>query len=227
MLYLIPTPIGNKDDITLRALKLFKELKYFICEDTRTTMKLFGMYEIDYKEKEFLSLTSFTNQWKFNHYLNILKTSDVWLVSEAWTPWLSDPGKSMIQMCNENALPYSILPGANALVPAVVWAGFDTSKFTFIGFLPTKKWRQTALKTIVDSSLRSEWLPVFFYESVHRVEKLMQELKVMGFVGKISLTRELSKMFEQQVTARVDDILEMIKNGKIPLKGEFVIGVQA
>ncbi|PJA49083.1 MAG: 16S rRNA (cytidine(1402)-2'-O)-methyltransferase [candidate division SR1 bacterium CG_4_9_14_3_um_filter_40_9] len=227
MLYLIPTPIGNKDDITLRALKLFKELKYFICEDTRTTMKLLGMYEIDYKEKEFFSLTSFTNQGKLNHYLNILKTSDVGLVSEAGTPGLSDPGKSMIQICNENVLPYSILPGANALVPAVVGAGFDTSKFTFIGFLPTKKGRQTALKAMIDSSLRSEGQATFFYESVHRIGKLMQELKVLGFAGKISLTRELSKMFEQQVTASVDEILSMIKNGKIPLKGEFVIGVMS
>ena len=227
MLYLIPTPIWNKDDITLRALKLFKELKYFICEDTRTTMKLLGMYEIDYKEKEFFSLTSFTNQWKLNHYLNILKTSDVGLVSEAWTPGLSDPGKSMIQICNENVLPYSILPGANALVPAVVGAGFDTSKFTFIGFLPTKKGRQTALKAMIDSSLRSEWQATFFYESVHRIGKLMQELKVLGFAGKISLTRELSKMCEQQITASVDEILSMIKNGKIPLKGEFVIWVMS
>jgi len=224
MLYLIPTPVWNKDDITLRALKLFKELKYFICEDTRTTMKLFGMYEIDYKEKEFLSLTSFTNQWKFNHYLNILKTTDVWLVSEAWTPGLSDPGKSMIQLCNENKLPYSILPGANALVPAVVWAWFDTSKFIYIWFLPQKKWRQTALKAMIENK---DQIPVFFYESVHRVEKLMQELKVLGFAGKISLTRELSKMFEQQVTANVDEILLMIKEGKIPLKWEFVIGVNA
>lgn len=222
MLYFIPTPIWNKDDITLRALKLFKELKYFICEDTRTTMKLLGMYDIDSKGKEFMSLTSFTTQWKLNHYLNILKTSDVWLVSEAGTPGLSDPGKSMIQICNENALPYSILPGANALVPAVVWAGFDTSKFVYIGFLPTKKWKQTELKKMIESDI-----PTFFYESVHRIEKTLQELKALWFVWKVSVTRELSKMFEQQVTADIDQILVFLKEGKIPLKGEFVIGVQS
>jgi 16S rRNA (cytidine1402-2'-O)-methyltransferase len=141
-------------------------------------MKLFGMYEIDYKDKQFFSLTSFTSAGSFTKYLEILKTHDVGLVSEAGTPGLSDPGKSMIQLCNENQLPYSILPGANALVPAVVGAGFDTSKFTFIGFLPQKKGRQTALKAMTENK---DQIPVFFYESVHRIEKLMNELKTLGF----------------------------------------------
>lgn len=97
-----------------------KSLKYLICEDTRTTMKLLGIYDIDFKSKELLSLTSFTNSGKLNHYLNILKSSDVGLVSEAGTPGLSDPGKSLIQLCNENNIPYTVLPGANALIPAIV-----------------------------------------------------------------------------------------------------------
>lgn len=224
MLYFIPTPIGNKDDITIRALNLFKELKYLICEDTRTTMKLLKMYEIDYKDKQFLSLTSFTKQWKLNHYLNILKENDVWLVSEAWTPGLSDPWKSMIKLCNENWIPYSILPWANALIPAVVWAWFDSSEFIYLGFLPQKKGRQTILKRILDSSLRSEWhIPVFFYESVHRFEKLIKELKEFGFKWQISVARELSKMFEQYFTWTLNELEIFIKEKKLPIKWEFVI----
>jgi 16S rRNA (cytidine1402-2'-O)-methyltransferase len=102
MLYFIPTPIGNKEDITLRALRLFKELKIFLCEDTRTAKKLLAMYDIDYKNKEFYSLTSFTDQGKLNHYKNLITEHDVAMVSEAGTPGLSDPGKSLIQLCNEH-----------------------------------------------------------------------------------------------------------------------------
>lgn len=218
MLYFIPTPIWNREDITLRALRLLKELKYLFCEDTRTTMKLLQMYEIDFSDKQLSSLTSFTDHGKMNHYLNILKEQDVWIVSEAGTPWLSDPGKSLIQLCNQQNLPYAILPWANALVPAVVGAGFDTSSFIFMGFLPQKKGRQTVLKQAMESEL-----PTFFYESVHRVEKLFSELEKLWFTGKISICRELSKMFEQQITWTLADIQELIKQKKLPIKGEFVI----
>ena len=149
MLYLIPTPVWNKDDITLRALNLFRELKIFICEDTRTFKKLLSMYEIDYSGKEFYSLTSFTDKWKLNFYVKLMQENDIWVVSEAWTPWLSDPGKSLIQLCNENNLKYTVLPWANALVPSVVSAWFDTSSFIFLWFLPQKKWRQTILNKII------------------------------------------------------------------------------
>jgi len=101
----------------------------------------------------------------------------------------------MIQLCNENNIPYTILPGANALIPAVVAAGFDTSAFIYLGFLPTKKGRQTKIKEIIASEI-----PVFVYESVHRIEKLLQELSQAGFNGQISIARELSKMFEQHFT---------------------------
>ena len=221
MLYLIPTPIWNRDDITVRAMKLLKELKYLICEDTRTTMKLLQMYEIEFKEKELMALTSFTDQWRLNHYLNIMKENDVWVVSEAWTPGLSDPGKNLVKICNENNISYSILPGANALVPAVVWAWFDTSEFTYLWFLPQKKWRQTALRWILESKV-----PVFFYESVHRFEKLLKELREIWFGGQISVARELSKMFEQYFTWDIEECLEMVKTKKLPIKGEFVVWIK-
>ncbi|RKW21141.1 16S rRNA (cytidine(1402)-2'-O)-methyltransferase, partial [Candidatus Gracilibacteria bacterium] len=149
MLTFIPTPIGNKEDITLRALRLLKELKYLICEDTRTTKKLLQMYEIDYSDKEFFSLTSFTDKGKLAHYANLIRENEVGMLSDAGTPGLSDPGKMLVQICQSEGLKYSILPGANALVPSIVAAGFDTSEFVYIGFLPQKKGRQTALKTMI------------------------------------------------------------------------------
>lgn len=223
MLYIIPTPIWNRDDITVRGLNLLKELKYLICEDTRTTMKLLSMYEIDYKDKEFYSLTSFTDQGKLKHYVNILQDNNVGLVSEAGTPWLSDPGKTLIRLCNENSINYSVLPGANALVPAVVWSGFDTSKFIYIGFLPQKKWRQTQLKNIIEKKYGD--FPVFFYESVHRIEKLFKELRLLDFQWKISISRELSKLFEQNITWSLEEMENKIKDKTLIIKWEFVIWI--
>lgn len=220
MLYLIPTPIWNKDDITLRALNLFKELKIFICEDTRTFKKLLSMYEIDYSGKEFYSLTSFTDKWKLNFYVKLMQDNDIWVVSEAGTPWLSDPGKSLIQLCNENNLKYTVLPWANALIPSVVSAWFDTSSFVFLWFLPQKKWRQTILNKIVSNEY---WMSVFFYESVHRFEKLLSELQNLWFNWKIFVSREISKMYEQIYNWNLNELIELVKNNKYSIKGEFVI----
>ena len=220
MLYLIPTPIWNKYDITLRALNLFKYLKIFICEDTRTFKKLLLMYEINYSDKEFYSLTSFTDKWKLNFYVKLLQDNDIWVVSEAWTPWLSDPWKSLIQLCNENNLKYTVLPWANALIPSVVSAWFDTSSFVFLWFLPQKKWRQTILNKIVSCEY---WMPVFFYESVHRFEKLLSELENLWFDWKIFVGREISKMYEQLCNWTLDELIDLVKSKKYSVKGEFVI----
>lgn len=220
MLYLIPTPIGNKEDITLRALRLMKELPILICEDTRTTKKLFSMYEIPYQDKQFYSLTSFTDKGKIAHYLNLMKENEIWMLSDAGTPWLSDPWKLLIQLCNQEHLPYTILPGANALIPAVVGAGFDTSSFRYLGFLPQKKGRQTALKEALLNKI-----PTFFYESVHRIEKLIAELDTLWFQGKISITREISKLFEEHLTCDFEEIKEKLSAKALQIKGEFVIGI--
>ena len=203
-------------------MKLFQSLEFFVCEDTRTTMKLMKMYDISYKDKTFFSLTSFTSDNQLAKYVDILKISDIWLVSEAGTPGLSDPGKSMIQLCNEHDIPYTVLPWANALVPAIVAAGFDTSEFVYLWFLPTKKWRQTKIKEILASKI-----PVFVYESVHRIEKLLKELSEAGFTGKISLAREVSKMFEQHFTWTVEEVLNLIQEKKLPIKGEFVVWIKS
>ena len=142
------------------------------------------------------------------------------MLSDAGTPGLSDPGKVLIQLCYENGLNFSVLPGANALVPAVVGAGFDTSSFVYIGFLPQKKGRQTALKIAIQSQI-----PTFFYESVHRMEKLIKELKELGFDGKVMILRELSKAFEEVQTLEMNELLQKWKSGDLVIKGEFVVGL--
>jgi 16S rRNA (cytidine1402-2'-O)-methyltransferase len=191
-----------------------------ICEDTRTAKKLLSMYEISVAWKEFYSLTSFTSSGKLEFYAKLLQENDAVVISEAWTPWLSDPWKSLIQLCNENQIKFSVLPWANALIPSIVAAGFDTTKFIFIWFLPQKKWRQTALKKMIESEI-----PTFFYESVHRISKLLEELKSLNFEWKIFIAREISKVFEQFFTWSLYECEEFIKNWKIVIKGEFVVGL--
>lgn len=219
MLYILPTPVGNLDDITKRVMNAIQSLSYLICEDTRHTKKLLKLLDIDHQHINFYSLTSFTNEWKLSFFVRLLQEHDVGLVSDAGTPGLSDPGKKMVELCNDHRIPYTVFPGSNALIPAVVSAGFDTSKFTFLGFLPTKKWRQSALLSIIESSI-----PVFVYESVHRIDKTLDQMYSLWFRGQVSVSRELSKMHEQIITAPIQDIIEMLQTKKIPLKGEFVIG---
>ena len=221
MLYFIPTPIWNLEDITLRALNLFKKLDIFFCEDTRTFKNLLSKYEIDFFNKKFYSITSYTKPKKLEFYTQLMKGNDIWVVSEAGTPWLSDPGKELIRICWEQNISFEVLPGANALVPAVVSACFDTSKFVYLGFLPQKKWRQTAIKKILESEY-----PVFIYESVHRIEKTLSQLQENWFNWTIFIIREISKMFEQKICWSLEEIQEKIKNWKLKLKWEFVIGIR-
>lgn len=223
MLYIIPTPIWNRDDITLRALKLFENINIFFCEDTRTFKSLLSMYDIDYSKKIFYAITSFTDKWKLNFYKKLLEENDVWLVSEAWTPWLSDPGKSLVQLCNENNLKYTVLPWANALIPSIVSAWFDTSKFVYLWFLPQKNGRQTILKQSIEICSWKKWMAVFFYESVHRFEKLLDELANLWFNWKIFVWREISKMYEQIFNWTFHELFDLVKNWKYSVKGEFVI----
>jgi 16S rRNA (cytidine1402-2'-O)-methyltransferase len=218
MLSFIPTPIGNKEDITLRALRLLRELPVLFCEDIWTTRRLLSMYEISASDKKLYSLTSHTSTNSVNFYVELMSEQNCGVVSEAWTPWLSDPGKHLIKLCREQNIPFEVLPWANALVPVVVATPFDTSVRLYYGFLPQKKWRQTVLKEILQSVY-----PVYIYESVHRIEKLMKELTLLEYSWTVLIARELSKLFEQYFHGSVDEVQEAIKNKKIPLKGEFVV----
>lgn len=219
MLYFVPTPIGNLDDITLRWLKLFRSVGVFACEDTRTFKSLLRHYDIDYADKVMIPLTSYTSPQQLQQIITMASMDHVAMVSEAGTPWLSDPAKELIKLCREQNCPFEVLPWASALIPAVVWSPCDTTHFRYHGFLPTKKWRKRLLQDITQSDY-----PVFLYESVHRVDKLLQEMKDLGFDGTVGIFRELSKMYEQKLVATVDELLVM-RGKELVAKGEFVIGI--
>lgn len=218
MLSFIPTPIGNKEDITLRALRLFRELSVFFCEDIWTTKKLFGMYEISLVGKQFYSFTSYTSAKSVAYYLDMIRSHHCGIVSEAGTPGISDPGKHFIKLCREQNIPFEILPGATALIPSVVATPTDTTVRSFYGFLPQKKWRKTML-----ASLIWEHHPVYIYESVHRIEKLIDELLALSYTGKIFIARELSKHFEQYIQGDLITIKNALESKTLPLKWEFVV----
>jgi 16S rRNA (cytidine1402-2'-O)-methyltransferase len=176
------------------------------------------MYDIDIRTKRFYSLTSFTTKWQFDQYLAILQEEDCGIVSEAGMPWLSDPGKHLIKLCRERNIKMEVLPWANALLPWVIAAYTDTSRFVYMWFPPLKKGRQTFFNILLSYDI-----PVFIYESVHRIEKTLKQIKKLWFSWEVFLSREISKMYEQHAHGTIDEMLANIENWSIVLKGEFVL----
>ena len=217
-LYLIPTPIGNLEDITIRALRLLKEVDMVLAEDTRTTRKLFTHYDINTS----LSPFHMHNEHKvLNKWIERLKLGEtIALVSDAGTPAISDPGFLLVRECVKNNIEVDCLPGATAFVPALVNSGLPSEKFIFEGFLPAKKGRQTRLKLLAE-----EDRTMIFYESPHRVVKtLSQFMEYFGSERVVSVSREISKMFEETKRGSAKDVMEYFEEKKP--KGEFVIIVE-
>ena len=214
-LYIIPTPIGNLEDITLRAIRLLKEVDLVLAEDTRITKKLFVNYKID------TTLASFHlhNEHKvLAKFIDRLKAGETFaLVSDAGTPGISDPGFLLVRECVSNNIEIECLPGATAFVPALVNSGLPSEKFIFEGFLPAKKRRQTRLKLLSEAEIT-----MIFYESPHRIVKtLSQFVEYFGEDRKVSVSREISKMFEETKRGKVKEVLTYFEEKKP--KGEFVI----
>ena len=214
-LYLIPTPIGNLEDITLRALRLLKEVNIVLAEDTRTTKKLFSHYEIDTP----LAAFHMHNEHKvLEKWILRLKAGEtIALVSDAGTPAISDPGFLLVRECVKEGIEVDCLPGATAFVPALVNSGLPSDKFIFEGFLPVKKGRQTRLKILAE-----EERSMVFYESPHRIVKtLSQFAEYFGEYRLVSVSREISKMFEETKRGSMKEVKEYFEEKKP--KGEFVI----
>lgn len=216
-LYIVPTPIGNLDDITLRAINVLREVDFILAEDTRTTSVLLRHLGI---EKKLYS------HHKFNEHATVRLVAEsiaagrnAALVSDAGTPGISDPGFLLVRTCVEQGIEVETLPGATALIPALVQSGFPCDRFCFEGFLPQKKGRASRLQALSD-----EERTMIFYESPYRVVKCLEQFAETFGVGRpVSVSRELTKHFEQTVRGTVAEVLEHFRQTEP--RGEFVLVV--
>ncbi|GHM99224.1 ribosomal RNA small subunit methyltransferase I [Cytophagales bacterium WSM2-2] len=217
-LYIIPTPIGNLGDITLRALEILKSVDSILAEDTRTSGVLLKHYDIS---KPLQSFHIFNEHKALALVISKLKNgATMALVSDAGTPGISDPGFLLVRECLKNDIKIDCLPGATAFVPALVKSGFPTDRFVFEGFLPHKKGRQTLLK-----ELASETRTIVFYESPHRLIKTLEQIRdFFGSEREVSVSRELTKMHEETFTGIVANVITHFTSKEV--KGEIVLVVK-
>ncbi|GFP73984.1 Ribosomal RNA small subunit methyltransferase I [Clostridium fungisolvens] len=214
-LYLVPTPIGNLKDITLRALEVLKTVDVIAAEDTRQTLKLLNHYEI---KKTLISYHKHNEYGKSEDIIGIINSGrSVAIVSDAGTPGISDPGEILVKRCIEENIQFEVLPGATATTTALVYSGFDTTKFMFRGFLPREnKDRIEVVDTLKD---RSE--TIIFYEAPHRLLSTLDFLKEAFGNRRIAICRELTKLHEEIVRVTISEAISYFSN-KQP-KGEFVL----
>ena len=216
-LYVVPTPVGNMEDMTLRAIRVLKEVDFILSEDTRTSSVLLKHYGIEGK---------LSAHHKFNEHQTcrhgveqLLAGKTAAVISDAGTPGLSDPGFLVARACIEAGVPVECLPGATAAIPALVNSGLPMDRFCFEGFLPQKKGRQTRLR-----QLAQEPRTMVFYESPYRVLKTLQQFEeVFGPDRRASFSREISKIYNQSMTATLHELVEHFT--QVPPKGEFVLVV--
>jgi 16S rRNA (cytidine1402-2'-O)-methyltransferase len=214
-LYIVPTPIGNLDDITLRAIKVLQEVDLILAEDTRTSAVLLHHLGIEKRLQA---------HHKFNEHATVALVAEtiaagrtVALISDAGTPGISDPGFLLVRTCVEQGIEVETLPGATACIPALVQSGFPCDRFCFEGFLPQKKGRNKRLQ-----ELKDEERTLIFYESPYRVVKCLEQFQeVFGGDRQVSVSRELSKKFEQTVRGSVTEVLDYFRQNEP--RGEFVL----
>jgi 16S rRNA (cytidine1402-2'-O)-methyltransferase len=218
-LYLVPTPIGNLEDITLRALRILNEVDTILAEDTRTTGVLLKHHNIN---NDLKSYHIHNERQQVQHIVDQLKEGKVMaLVSDAGTPGISDPGFLIVRECIKAGIQIECLPGATAFVPAIVKSGIPCDRFIFEGFLPHKKGKKTKLEMISESQV-----PVVCYESPHRLLKTLQQIgDIMGKERIVSVSRELTKIYEESITDSVEEVLKYFEEKGV--KGEIVLIVSA
>lgn len=216
ILYIVATPIGNLEDITLRALRVLGEVDLIACEDTRVTSKLLMHYNIS---KPLVSFHHHSKNDKTAVLIEkMLAGENLALVTDAGTPGVSDPGNKLVEEAIKNEIVVVPLPGASALATLVSVAGIDMQKFVFLGFPPHKKGRETFFKEVAAARY-----PVIYYESPHRVLKNLKLLAEFAEDKEIVLGREMTKMFEQIKRGKITEILEFFKQNPDKVKGEFVV----
>ena len=217
-LYIVPTPIGNLEDFTFRAINVLKDVDLILCEDTRRSKKLLIHYDIE---------TPLRSHHKFNEHKEIgkvvnkiLSGEKIALISDAGTPGISDPGFLAVRTCLENNIEVECLPGATAVIPALVNSGIPFDKFVFEGFLPVKKGRKTKLE-----KLSEEERTMVFYESPHKLLKTLKDFSnSFGQERKVAISRELTKIYEETIRLSLEDAVKLFTE-QLP-KGEFVIIIE-
>ena len=227
-LYIVATPIGNLEDISLRALRTLKEVDFIICEDTRVTSKLLARYEIQ------KPLVSYFQHSRFSKIADIIERlgheENAALLTDAGTPGISDPGGVLVKHIITSGHPdikIVPIPGSSAVITALSISGFPADSFLFLGFPPRKKGRQTFLKRVAEATDT-----VVFYESPHRIATALSELKIIlkntappGVNRKIMVCRELTKMFETVYRGTIDEVINSVQSD--PIKGEYVVVVNS
>ncbi len=217
-LYIVSTPIGNLEDITLRALDTLKKVDYIACEDTEHSLKLLNYYEI---KKHLISYWSAKEKVRAEEIIQKLKAGySVALITDAGTPGISDPGAIVISRAIEEDIEIIPVPGPTALITALSISGLDTTEFTFIGFLPVKESQRK--KKLLE--LSSEKRTLVFYEAPHRILNTLDDMLEVFGDRKICIARELTKMFEEVVRGRLSEVIEKLEERKIA--GEYVIVVE-
>jgi len=214
-LFIVPTPIGNLKDITIRAIDTLQTVDIIYAEDTRTSLKLLNHYEISTPMQSF---HAHNEHAKINNIISSFKQGKTAaIISDAGTPGISDPGFSLVRACIESDIEVECLPGATALIPALINSGFPCEKFSFEGFLPAKKGRTKRLKEIV-----AQEKTMIFYESPHRLIKTLKDFSEY-FTGEnqVSVSREISKKFEETIRGTLLQVIDHFEKNKP--KGEFVI----
>ncbi len=214
--YIVATPIGNLEDITLRALRILKEVDIVLCEDTRVTKRLFEKHGIN---TQMISYHAQSGEAKVELILErIEEGKNIALVTDAGTPGISDPGSMLISQIRSKYPDLSIvtIPGPSALVSALSISGVPTHEFIFLGFMPHKKGRETLFKEIAETDRT-----VVFYESTHRILKTLESLKSIN--KKITIARELTKIYEEIIQGSAEEILEILTKTPEKQKGEFVV----
>jgi len=217
-LYIVPTPIGNLEDITLRAIRILKEVDFILAEDTRTTGQLLKHLEI---EKKMISHHLHNEHRTLQNVVEQIKNAQsIALTSDAGTPSISDPGFLLVRECINSGIEIECLPGSTAFVPALVNSGLPSDRFCFEGFLPQKKGRQTKL-----ISLQNEERTMIFYESPYRLLKTLNQLgEYFGKDRKASVSRELTKIYEETKRGTLEELINLYSDKNI--KGEVVIIVE-
>lgn len=226
-LYVIATPIGNLEDMTLRAIRVLKEVDVILCEDTRETGKLLKHFEIDKHTKDgksgLMSYHAQSQLTKIDVIIEMLREGkNIALVSDAGTPTISDPGSLLVQKIRESFPECEVIavPGPSALTAAFSISGITGGEFVFLGFLPHKKGRETLFKEMGD---KENERPYVFYESPHRIIKTLESLKEFALNKKVFVGRELTKMFEQTVIGSPEEVLAYFNQNEDKVRGEFVV----